>query len=299
MDQYDDLLAVALQAVNAVEAKSEVADKRADFEGSEAESRTTFDALEGRGEDACRVAALEVEKSALCRDLERERAARAQLEHQLELSKERVCALETSLDEEKKARATAENSARVSAERVVRVNSDFENYRKRVARDQERMQQQAAEKIVMSFLPVMDNLERALSHSTMCEDGTQLLQGLKMTGKSFLATLAKLGCMQFKSVGETFNPAFHDVLQRVEDASVAHNSVVQEHLSGYLMNNRVLRPALVVVAQHPEGEASCDASDREAEATSAVENLGADGNSSVSSDVENVELQCENEEGDR
>ena len=158
------------------------------------------------------------------------------------------------LDELRAALEKEKKDSQQNNERALRVTADFDNYRKRIARDQERMQQQAEEKIMTAFLPVMDNLERALYHSTQTDDPSQLLQGLKMTSKLFLTVLAKFGCMQFKSVGEEFNPAFHDVLQRVIDPEAEHNTVVQEHLSGYLMHKRVLRPALVVVAQHPDAE---------------------------------------------
>ena len=76
-----------------------------------------------------------------------------------------------------------------------------------------------------------------------------------MTGKLYLAVLAKLGCIPFDSMGEICDPVFHDVLQKVVNNDVPNNSIVQEHLKGYIMHERVLRPALVVVAQNePAGE---------------------------------------------
>ncbi len=139
------------------------------------------------------------------------------------------------------------------SDKLGRVSSEFDNYRKRVARDQEQFKKQAEERIISGFLPVMDNLERALAHARQASDYNQLLQGVELTGKMYLAALGKYGCVPFDSLGEVCDPNYHDVLQRVIDPDVAHNTVVQEHLKGYLMHDRVLRPALVVVAQH-EGE---------------------------------------------
>ena len=140
-------------------------------------------------------------------------------------------------------------------DKLIRVSADFDNYRKRVARDQELMRNQAEERIVTGFLPVMDNLERALVHARQQNDYEQLVQGVEMTSKLYLAALAKHGCVPFGSLGETFDPVYHDVLQRVIDPEKPHNLIVQEHLKGYMMHDHVLRPALVVVSQH-EGEES-------------------------------------------
>lgn len=137
-------------------------------------------------------------------------------------------------------------------DRLVRVSADFDNYRKRVIRDQELSKNQAEERIVNGFLPVMDNLERALAHAKQSDDYQQLLQGVEMTAKLYLAALAKHGCVPYDSLGNSFDPVYHDVLQRVIDPEKEHNSIVQEHLKGYMMHDRVLRPALVVVAQHEE-----------------------------------------------
>ena len=68
----------------------------------------------------------------------------------------------------------------------------------------------------------------------------------------YLAALGKFGCVPFESLGEVCDPNYHDVLERVINSSVPHNTVVVEHLKGYLMHDRVLRPALVGVAQHED-----------------------------------------------
>ncbi|MBR4984504.1 MAG: nucleotide exchange factor GrpE [Proteobacteria bacterium] len=140
------------------------------------------------------------------------------------------------------------------SDKLGRTASEFDNYRKRVVRDQEQYKNQAEERIIAGFLPVMDNLERALQHARQASDYEQLLQGVELTGKMYLAALGKYGCVPFDSLGAVCDPHYHDVLQRVVDSEVPHNTVVQEHLKGYLMHDRVLRPALVVVAQHGDSE---------------------------------------------
>ena len=158
---------------------------------------------------------------------------------------------------EKLEAATAEITKLTASEkqlsdRLIRVNADFENYRKRITRDQEHMRNQAEERIVASFLSVMDNFERAIAHAKQSSDYEQLLRGVELTSRMYLSTLAKHGCVPFDSVGETFDPNYHDVLQRVIDPDTEDNIIVQEHLKGYKMHDRVLRPALVVVSQKSE-----------------------------------------------
>lgn len=139
--------------------------------------------------------------------------------------------------------AAAQNQA-------ARASADFENYKKRTLRDQKLRCQQQQAKIVTDFLSVIDNFERAIAHAKQSQNFDNLLQGIELTGKLFLSALAKNGCQPFDSIGELFDPHYHEVLQRMDTKDHAHNSIVQEHLRGYMMHERVLRPALVVVAQH-------------------------------------------------
>ena len=151
--------------------------------------------------------------------------------------------------------AANEENARLAAsekqlsDRIVRLSADFDNYRKRVARDQELQKHQIEERIVVSFLSVMDNFERAIAHAKQSSDYEQLLRGVELTSRMYLSTLAKHGCVPFDSLGMTFDPVYHDVLQRVIDPEKEDNVIVQEHLKGYMMHDRVVRPALVVVSQ--------------------------------------------------
>ena len=182
------------------------------------------------------------------------------LENLVQAQKVRIASLEAEIDENlQKAKAAANAEAETLSaqnkalnDRLVRLSADFDNYRKRVLRDQDQNKAQAEERIVTVFLPVIDNLERALEHARQSQDFEKLLQGVEMTHRLYVQALGKLGCTPFDSVGQNCDPNYHDVLQRVIDEDKAHNTVVQEHLKGYMMHDRVLRPALVVVSQHSE-----------------------------------------------
>ena len=167
---------------------------------------------------------------------------------------EEIKALKEALEKANEENNALRASQKQLNDRIMRLSADFDNYRKRVTRDQDQVKFQAEERIVSSFLGVMDNFERAISHAKQSQDYAQLLQGVELTSKMYLSTLAKHGCIPFDSVGKEFDPVYHDVLQRIIDPEAPHNSVVQEHLKGYTMHDRVIRPALVVVAQHSEDE---------------------------------------------
>ena len=182
------------------------------------------------------------------------------LENLVQAQKVRIASLENEIEEiQQKSQAVstteidelhAQNKA--LNDRIVRISADFDNYRKRVLRDQDQNKEQAEERIVTSFLPVIDNLERALNHARQSNDFEKLLQGVEMTYRLYLQTLGKFGCTPFESLGQDCDPNYHDVLQRVIDDEKEHNTIVQEHLKGYIMHDRVLRPALVVVSQHSQ-----------------------------------------------
>ncbi len=182
------------------------------------------------------------------------------LENLVQAQKVRIASLEAEIDENQQkiqAAANAETETlnaqnKALNDRLVRLSADFDNYRKRVLRDQDQNKAQAEERIVTVFLPVIDNLERALEHARQSQDFEKLLQGVEMTHRLYVQALGKLGCTPFDSVGQNCDPNYHDVLQRVIDEDKAHNTVVQEHLKGYMMHDRVLRPALVVVSQHSQ-----------------------------------------------
>lgn len=182
------------------------------------------------------------------------------LENLVRAQKIRIATLENELDDTRQKAQTSANAgiAELSAQnkalndRLVRLSADFDNYRKRVLRDQDQNKEQTEERIVTGFLPVIDNLERALAHARQSKDFEKLLQGVEMTYRLYLQALGKLGCVPFESLGKSCDPNYHDVLQRVVDDEKEHNAIVQEHLKGYIMHERVLRPALVVVSQHSQ-----------------------------------------------
>jgi molecular chaperone GrpE len=134
-------------------------------------------------------------------------------------------------------------------DRLLRTAADFDNWRKRAKKEQEEASSKGREALLKEMLPVIDNLERALKHA----GDDPLAQGVRMVEKQLLSTLEKFGVTRFSAVGQPFDPALHDAIQQVETTEHAPNTVAQEFASGYLVNGRLLRAAMVAVAKPPAG----------------------------------------------
>lgn len=138
----------------------------------------------------------------------------------------------------------------------LRARADLENYRKRTQREKEELSRFANENLLREILPVLDNLERALDHARQgAADNSGLVQGVEMTLSQFQRVLEKFGVTPITSLGALFDPARHEALGQLESADQPPNTVVQELQKGYLLNDRLLRPAMVMVAKAPPAAA--------------------------------------------
>ena len=153
--------------------------------------------------------------------------------------------LETQLaDEVERLRAELEQTRAD----VLRERADLENQRKRVSRDLEQLRKFANERLLSDLLPVFDSLDAGLAAAG--KEPGPLHDGLELTFRQLLKVAADNGLSMIDPSGETFNPEFHQAVSHVEAPGAAPDSVVQVFQKGYLLNDRLLRPALVVVAKH-------------------------------------------------
>jgi molecular chaperone GrpE len=138
-------------------------------------------------------------------------------------------------------------------ERYLRTLADFENFRRRTGREREDWRRQAQEALLREILPALDNFDRALAAPPAPGADAAFRTGVELIHRDFLAALERLGVRPFVAVGQPFDPTRHEAVSRVERADVDDHTVVAEPLRGYLFQERVLRPAQVVVAVHPAG----------------------------------------------
>lgn len=136
-------------------------------------------------------------------------------------------------------------------DRLLRSAADFDNFRKRVARqEQETLERSQAEALRM-FLPVIDNVERALAFAEQMAGGEQVAQGLQLVLRGFFETFTPQGLSRVEALGKPFDPTTHEAVGQLETAETPAGCVVQQLQAGYLLKQRLLRPALVVVAKPP------------------------------------------------
>ncbi len=136
-------------------------------------------------------------------------------------------------------------------ERLLRTAADFDNYRKRTRRDIADAERRVQESLLNVLVQPFDNLERAAQHAESAQDVKALAEGLKMVLRQFEDALATVGIQRIASLGKPFDPSEHEAVQHVETDEVPPGAVAQELRAGYRWQDRLIRPALVVVAKAP------------------------------------------------
>jgi molecular chaperone GrpE len=137
-------------------------------------------------------------------------------------------------------------------DRYLRAAAEFDNARKRAAREREEYTRYANEWLLRELLPVLDNFERALQAARGEAAAAAVTAGVELIQRELMRVLEKFGVTSFTSVGQPFDPERHEAIARVPAQSQPEGTVVDETARGYLLNGRVLRPAMVTVASSPD-----------------------------------------------
>jgi molecular chaperone GrpE len=136
-------------------------------------------------------------------------------------------------------------------DQLLRTAADFDNFRKRSRRELEDAERRGREELLRDLLPVFDNLERAAGHAATVTDVRGLIDGLELVMRQFFDTLEKLGIERVPGTGTPFDPSVHEAIQQVESGEHPPGTVAAEVQAGYRMGERLIRPAMVVVAKAP------------------------------------------------
>ena len=133
-------------------------------------------------------------------------------------------------------------------DRTQRLAAEYDNFRKRTQKEKEKIYIDAISDVVAKFLPIVDNLERALKASET-EENSSLKDGVTLVFRQLLDILDKLNVKPIEAVGATFNPEFHNAVMHIEDETCEHNIVVEEFQKGYIYKDEiVIRHSMVKVA---------------------------------------------------
>lgn len=130
-------------------------------------------------------------------------------------------------------------------EKYMRTLAEYDNYRKRTIKEKESIYPEAKAVVVEKFLPVMDNFQRALDSA---ENKDAFFEGVAMVKKQMDEVFVALGVEEIKSVGESFNPEFHNAVMHIDDEEAGENVIVEEFQKGYRIGDRVVRHSMVKVA---------------------------------------------------
>lgn len=133
-------------------------------------------------------------------------------------------------------------------DRLARLQAEFDNYRKRQAREQQDFRDFALADAVKTLLPIVDSFDRALQ----AQEGPEFRKGVELINRQFHDALGKLGVEPLEAAGQPFDPNYHQAVQMVETDEAEHNHVLDELQRGYKLKDRLLRPAMVRVAQNPK-----------------------------------------------
>ncbi len=142
------------------------------------------------------------------------------------------------------------NEAAESHDRLLRLAAEFENYKKRSAREMNDFRKFANESFVKAMLPVVDNLDRAIESSSNDKHAnSSVVEGVNMTLREILKVFEQYGIKPFESLGKTFDPSLHQAVMQEDDEAYPENTVSKELQKGYMIHDRLLRPAMVVVSK--------------------------------------------------
>lgn len=148
--------------------------------------------------------------------------------------------------------SAAKEEAKTHYDKLLRAMADFENYRRRMERDKQDLVKFANENLIRELLNVLDHLEQALSHIKQGagDDARNLALGVELVAKQLVGALEKFGLKAVNAeVGQAFDPQHHEALQMVDAEDAAPGSVLAQHRRGYMLHDRLLRPALVDVVK--------------------------------------------------
>lgn len=175
-------------------------------------------------------------------------AAATAEEHKKKKSREEL------IKEQEKAIEEREKEIDELRDRLLYQHADFENFKKLKAKEKQEALRFGNETLIKEILPVIDNLERAIEHATKTGESTSIVEGVELTLKGLLKVLERFGVQRVEALDKKFDPNIHEAVYQEDREDVDPGTVVGELQKGYIMDGRLLRPAMVSVAKKPETE---------------------------------------------
>ena len=152
--------------------------------------------------------------------------------------------------------ASAPSELEELRDRHLRLAADYDNFKRRALKERQDLHNYATENLIKELLPAVDNLERALEHARQGEQATEskaVVEGVELTHRSLLKALEKFGVTVVEAEGREFDPQVHEAVRQVPAPDQPPGRVVEVLQKGYLLKDRLLRPALVAVSRRDAG----------------------------------------------
>jgi molecular chaperone GrpE len=151
-------------------------------------------------------------------------------------------------DQEQNELSRLKAEAEETQQRFVRAQADFDNFRRRTQKEKEELAKYASMKLITELVPVMDNFERAMATVPEGTETESFAKGFQMILRQLEGVLTNEGLTPMETVGQPFNPEFHQAIMQVESDEHEEGIVVEEVQKGYMLKDKVLRPAMVKVS---------------------------------------------------
>ena len=154
---------------------------------------------------------------------------------------------------------TLEKEAADNHDRLLRMAAEFDNYKKRATREMNDFRKFANENFAKALLPVIDSMDLAIESSSNDKHvNNSMVEGVNMTLKEILKIFEQFGVKRFESIGNTFDPNLHQAVMQEETDKFPENTVSKELQKGFMIHDRLLRPAMVVVSKKSEKQKKKD-----------------------------------------
>jgi molecular chaperone GrpE len=158
-----------------------------------------------------------------------------------------------SQEAEKSTETICQEENQILKDQLFRLAADFDNFRKRAARQMEENRKVVLEQVLLDFVEVTDNFDRALKSAKTAEDMSSIVSGIEQLSRQFFSIFEKYGLEKIKSEkASEFDPHRHEAVQHIETSEVPDNTILEVYKPGYALNSKVIRPAMVSVARSPD-----------------------------------------------
>jgi molecular chaperone GrpE len=153
----------------------------------------------------------------------------------------------------KSSEAACREENEILKDQLFRLAADFDNFRKRIVRQMEENRKSVIEQVLLDFVEVTDNFDRALKSARTAEDMHSIVNGIEQLSKQFFSILEKYGLERVEcEKGGEFDPHRHEAVQHIETSEVPDNTIVEVYRPGYALDSKIVRPAMVSVARNPD-----------------------------------------------